>query len=78
MIKTITKKIFVCDMCGHEYSGSKDLFEFTVNLEDGVKNIQICPSCQAKLKNALGDKLDKIYEFKGFCCILPREEKGDD
>lgn len=36
MIKTVTKQIFVCDMCGHEYVGSnvdlvpKDVFEFTI------------------------------------------------
>lgn len=61
MIKTITKKIFVCDMCGDTSEGSrgelvqKDVFEFTVNLADGAKNIQICPICQAKLRNALYD-----------------------
>ncbi len=73
MIKIITKKIFVCDMCGHEeYLGSKgdlvpkDVFEFTVDFVNGAKNVQICPACQAKLKNALDDKLNSINCFE--CC----------
>lgn len=76
MIKTITKKMFACDMCGREYTGSKtdlvpkEVFEFTVNLEDGTRTIQICPACQAKLRLALKDKLDSIYEITGCCCIL--------
>ena len=63
MIVTITKNIFVCDMCGREYEGQKgdavvprDVFEFTVNLADGTKNIQICTFCQAKLNYALKEK----------------------
>lgn len=70
MIKTITKQIFMCDMCGDEYVGStgeivpKDVFEFTVNLEDGAKNVQICPACQAKLRTALEDKLNRIYNIE--------------
>lgn len=82
MIKTITKKIFACDMCGHEYVGSKgdlvpkDAFEFTINLSDGAKNVQICPACQAKLKNALKDKLNAIYSFE--CCGCGERRKEDD
>lgn len=77
MIKIITKMIFACDMCGHEYTGSRDVFEFTVNLADGAKNIQICPACQAKLRHALKDKLDSIYEFNG-CCVSVKEGERND
>ena len=85
MIKMITKKIFVCDMCGHEYealigdSVPKDVFEFTVNLADGAKNIQICPACQAKLKYALKEKSNGIYGFESCGCgYSKKEEKEDD
>lgn len=89
MIKTIIKKVCVCDMCGYTYGFNdlkdgwdentiipKDVFEFTVNLEDGAKNIQICPGCQAKLKNALKDKLNSIYSIE--CCGCGERRKGDD
>lgn len=70
MIKTVTKHIFVCDMCGFEYTESardlipKDAFEFMINLGDAAKNvkIQICPGCQRCLRNALDDKLNNRYE----------------
>lgn len=85
MIKTITKHIFACDMCGHEYVGSKgdivpkDVFEFTVNLADGAKNIQICPSCQAKLTYALKEKSNSIYGFESCGCgYSKKEEKEND
>ena len=60
MIKIITKRLFVCDMCGHELV-PKDAFELAVNLEDGTKIIQICPGCQAKLRTALEDKSNDTY-----------------
>lgn len=83
MIVTITKNIFVCDMCRYEYGGQrgdpvvpKDVFEFTVNLEDGAKTVQICPTCQAKLKYALKEKTNGIYGFES--CGCDERRKGDD
>ena len=63
MIKTITKKVCVCDMCGYQYGWSKEaivpkeVFEFTVNLEDGARTIQICPKCQVKLRRELEEEV---------------------
>lgn len=67
MIKTVTKKVCICDMCGYTYGWSKteivpkEVFEFTVNLADGAKNIQICPRCQVKLRSELKESLNKFY-----------------
>lgn len=92
MIKTIIKKVCVCDMCGYTYGFNdlkdgwdentiipKDVFEFTVNLEDGAKNIQICPTCQAKLRYALREKANNMYGFESCGCgYSKKEEKEND
>ena len=81
MIKTITKKVCICDMCGYQYNSEwnnevvipLEVFEFTVNLEDGARTIQICPKCQVKLRRALERSLNKRYDY-GFS---ESQEKGE-
>ena len=81
MIKTITKKVCVCDMCGYTYGWNeneivpKEVFEFRVNLEDGARTIQICPKCQVKLRRAFKRSLNERYDFG---VSESQEEKEDD
>jgi len=82
MIKTILKKVCVCDMCGYQYGWDKEavvpkeVFEFTVNLEDGVRTIQICPKCQVKLRRAFKRSLNERYDFG--VSESQKEEEEDD
>lgn len=81
MIKTIIKKVCVCDMCGYQYGWDneavvpKEVFEFTVKLEDGARTIQICPKCQVKLRRAFKRSLNERYDFG--VKDLQEEEKND-
>lgn len=69
MIKTIIKQVCVCDMCGYQYgldketAVPKEVFEFTVKLENGPRTIQICPKCQVKLRRAFKRSLNERYDF---------------
>jgi hypothetical protein len=81
MIKTITKQVCVCDMCGYQYGWDnepevpKEVFEFTVKLEDGPTIIQICPKCQVKLRRAFKRSLNERYDF---CVSESQEEEEND